>query len=117
MKNDNWELVDLNSRWHFEMAKAEQQLVDGWNTIIKQIVKYVNYSMNNFKSQDDTVIDCNFEFQAQRNKVTPPSEGNVELICRTLDALIGHLLVEWRQENMNNFIDWLTERENHQVLA
>ena len=47
----------------------------------------------------------------------PPSEANVELICRTLDALVGLLLVEWRQENMTNFIDWLTETKSHQVSS
>jgi len=47
--------------------------------------------------------------------VIPPSEANVELVCRTLDALVGLLFVEWRQENMTNFIDWLTETKSHQV--
>jgi hypothetical protein len=45
-----------------------------------------------------------------------PSDGNVQLICRTLDTLIGLLLQEWRQENMTNFGLWLNNRQDVKVL-
>ena len=44
--------------------------------------------------------------------MTLPSDGNVQLICRTLDTLIGLLLQQWRQENMTNFGLWLNNRQD-----
>jgi hypothetical protein len=48
--------------------------------------------------------------------VALPSDGNVQLICRTLDTLIGLLLQEWRQENMTNFGLWLNNRQDVKVF-
>ena len=45
-----------------------------------------------------------------------PSDGNVQLICRALDTLIGLLLQEWRQENMTNFGLWLNNRQDVKVF-
>ena len=39
--------------------------------------------------------------------MSPPSDGNVQLICRTLDTLIGLLLQQWRQDNMTSLAEWL----------
>lgn len=95
---------DLKNSWAEELKKAEQNLIDGWQTIIKHVVKYViNYNYHT------KLFDFNLTiFKALRKKVTPPSEGNVTLICRTLDTLVGLLLQQWRQDSMVNFTKWLT---------
>ncbi|EFX78833.1 hypothetical protein DAPPUDRAFT_245739 [Daphnia pulex] len=89
LRKDHWEIGELKISWEKEMATAEQLLVDGWQTIVKSVVKY-----------------------ALRKKLALPSDGNVQLICRTLDTLIGLLLQEWRQENMTNFGLWLNNRQD-----
>lgn len=53
--------------------------------------------------------------KALRKKVTLPSDGNIHLICRTLDTLIGLLLQQWRQDNMTNYVTWLTSSQDIKV--
>jgi len=47
LKSENWELADLSSRWQEELNKAQKQLVEGWNSIIKHVVKYVAIKLTN----------------------------------------------------------------------
>jgi hypothetical protein len=41
LRKDHWEIGELKISWEKELATAEQLLVDGWQTIIKSVVKYV----------------------------------------------------------------------------
>jgi hypothetical protein len=41
LRKDHWEIGELKISWEKELATAEQLLVDGWQTIVKSVVKYV----------------------------------------------------------------------------
>lgn len=47
-RRDYWEISELKDNWDMELVASEQRLVDGWQTIVKNVAKYVKILFYSF---------------------------------------------------------------------